>query len=616
MVVLYTSEARAQDFHDPESLSWKFRYGASDSAFSRVWESYKDDGFIPIDIEMDNGGADYSGVWQKNTDGRQWASWRRLTSDQFHDRWNEYREKGFRPIDQDAEVIDGQLRYSLIMVENKEGLNWVSNRNLTNEQFSEKFEANKGKFKPIDIDAIEVRGRMLYSIIWVENTSNQDWVELRDMTPKNYGQNFEKYSEQGYRVSDLDCYERNGNLAYAAIWEKNQPGRGWVALRQMSSQDLRNNWHKYSDQGMRIVDIEKCPSINGRGTQYAAVWRENNTRYDWKGRTDAQKALSDFAGNANIPGVGAAIIRNGKVIFQSGAGFADKDKNITAHSGTIYRLASIAKPVTGTLAYDMEEAGIIDLDDRTDTIISDLGTQHDHTVRQLLQNLSCVKHYSDGDDNGTQVQYNSSQSALNSHLGGVIKTNTWISTDCSPGAFIYSTHGYTLAGAALEIEADATFADLIKTRIADPLGLDTLRVEVRSSPDSSGERATINAGSSKVSNTQFENVSWKAGGSGMESSARDLALFGDGVLRDRYFPRATRDIMWSGGTINGQANGWDLNSGPTQASKTGSNQGSNSHIRIDIANGITVVALTNTKNPSVNTKVLTQQLLDIARANP
>lgn len=615
---LTAGAAQAQDFHDPESIAWKFRYGLSDTAYSQAWEQYKKENFIPIDIEMDNGGEDYSGVWQKNTDGRAWVSWRKLTNEQFHKNWDEYRQKGYRPIDQDAEVIGGKLLYSLIMVQNKEGLDWISNRNLTSQQFSENFAANKGKYKPIDVDAIEVDGKMLYSIIWLENKSNQGWVELRDMTPDSYGQKFEEYRQQGYRVADLDCYKRNGNLNYAAIWEKNQAGRGWAALRQMSAQSLRNNWHKYSDQGMRIVDIELCPANSGGGTEYAAVWRENEDRYDWRGRAQAEQALSAYASNSGIPGVGAAIIRNGRVIFRGGAGFADKDKNITAHSGTIYRLASVAKAVTGTLAYDLEQAGTINLDNRTDTIISGLGTQHTHTVRQLLQNTGCVKHYtSDGlDDNGTQVQYATSQAALNGHMGGAMKTNSWIIPGCSLGTRNYSTHGYTLAAAAMEIRANSSFGNLIKTRIADPLGLDTLRVEVRSSPDSSGERATINSGNTKVSQGQFENVSWKAGGSGMESSALDLALFGDGVLRNRYFPQATRDQMWSGGTGNGRANGWSLNAGATQASKGGDNQGSDSHIRIDIANGITVVALTNTNPPPVDTSALTQQLLNIALNNP
>jgi CubicO group peptidase (beta-lactamase class C family) len=184
------------------------------------------------------------------------------------------------------------------------------------------------------------------------------------------------------------------------------------------------------------------------------------------------------------------------------------------------------------------------------------------------------------------------------------------------GTYNYTTHGFGVAATAFEIQAKTTFANLIQTRIAGPLGLDTLRAEVRTSPDSSGERATINQGVAKVSDAQFENVSWKAGGSGIESSALDLALFGDGVLRNRYFPQATRDRMWSGGTANGQANGWSINTGATRVTKGGDNQGSDSHIRIDVANGITVVALTNTNPPTVETSTLTQQLLTIALANP
>ena len=78
-------------------------------------------------------------MWQKNTDGRGWASWRNLTSQQFSDVWNEYREKGYRPIDQDTAVVDGSVFYSLVMVQNKEGLGWKSSRNMTSAQFSDFF---------------------------------------------------------------------------------------------------------------------------------------------------------------------------------------------------------------------------------------------------------------------------------------------------------------------------------------------------------------------------------------------------------------------------------------------------------------------------------------------
>lgn len=310
-------------------------------------------------------------------------------------------------------------------------------------------------------------------------------------------------------------------------------------------------------------------------------------------------------------------MRNGRVVFRGGAGMSDLATDSEAHSGTVYRLASVAKAVTGTLAYDLEQDGLINLDARTNTIVPGLGSRHTHTVRQLLQNSGCVKHYV-GDDSDTQILYPSAQAALNGHLGGAIKTNSWIFSGCAPPTWNYSTHGFTIAAAALEIRAGTTFANLIQTRIAGPLGLDTLRAEIRASPDASGELATVygSDGVTKVSNRSFENVSWKAGGSGIESSALDLALFGDGVLRNRYFPKATRDRMWSGGTSNGQANGWSIDSSKLNVNKGGDNQGSDSHIRIDVANGITVVALTNTNPPSVESKVLTQQLLTIAQANP
>lgn len=362
LVILLVGSVRADDFHDPKSVGWKFRYGLSDAEYAKAWDDYKKEGYLPIDIETGDNGKTYSGVWQKNTDGRGWASWRRLTSDSFHEKWEEYSKKGYRPIDQDAELIGGELLYSLIMVENKENLKWISRRNLTNEQFSAEFAKNKGAYRPINIDAIEVNKTMFYSVIWLENKANLAWAEFRDMTPDDYGKKFTEYKDKGYRVAELACYKRDGKLNYAAIWEKNEPGRAWAALREMSATGLRNHWYKYSDQGMRVIDIAICPAESGGGSEYAAVWRENDDRYDWPGRAQAEKILAGYVANPGIPGVGAAIVRNGQVVFRGGAGFADKDKNLEAHGRTIYRLASVAKAVTGTLAYDMEQAKLLDLD--------------------------------------------------------------------------------------------------------------------------------------------------------------------------------------------------------------------------------------------------------------
>ena len=604
------------NFHDPDSTGWYFRYGLTNNGYKNAWDKYKGDGFLPIDIETDRigGNTRYAGVWQKNKDNRGWVSYRNLTSEGFHEKWAEYRDKGYRPIDQDAVVINGAVRYSLIMVENKEGLKWVSNRNLTSAEFSDKFNQYKGAYMPIDVDAVQVGGAMRYSIIWIENKSNTGWIELRDMTRAAYGQKFQQYSDQGYRVADLDCYANNGKLRYAAIWEKNQPGRAWAARREMSAKGLRNWWKKYADQGMRVIDIEVCPAPSGGGVRYAAVWRENDERYDWSGRKTVEQAMKNYVDNSDAPSVGVAIMRNGEMLFRGGAGEADTQGGVWAHGGTIYRHASIAKAITGVLAYDMEEAGIINLDDDTRDHISGLGSNHTHTIRQLVRMEGCVAHYqSDGlNDNGTQVTYSTALSALNNHMGGAIKTNSFIRNGCSMGQYNYSTHSYVLAGAALEDEGGMSFANLVKTRIADPFNLNTLRVETRTTPDPSGELAEIYGNGARVSASSFQNITWKAGGGGTESSAIDLARFGDLVLRNRYFPQATRDAMWTG-TANGQGGGWGATG--VQRWKPGGQQGSDTYIVIDTATGTTVVALVNKSSASIDSTTLANQILGIANAN-
>ncbi|MCR9138900.1 MAG: serine hydrolase [Alphaproteobacteria bacterium] len=625
----------AADIHDPQSVGWVFRYGLTDKAYNSAWKAYRKRGYIPIDIDtLQANSPRYSGVWQRNADGRKWVSFRNLTSKKFGEHWKAYSSKGYRPIDQDMDIVGGKLRYSLIMVENKEGLKWSSNRNMSDAQFTKVFNDKKGTHKPIDIDAVEANGKMLYSAIWVENKPRQDWAELRNMTPKVYGEKFKAYRDKGYRVADLDCYVRKGKLTYAAIWEKNTPGRGWGASRGMTANDLRNKWRRLSDQGMRVIDIEQCPAAKGGGTRYAAVWRENGDRLDWPGRKDSERQLLEFVGNARAPGVSAAIISNGKVIFRGGRGFADAEKEIRAHGGSIYRIASLAKSVTGALGYAMQNAGVINLNDRTDSIIEDLGSNHRHTVLDLLQNNGCIGNYSDvpGDEASDQTQYTSAQSVLTDKQNGVLASNDAIYSPCSPGNNNkYSTHGYTIAAAALEIKGKEDFPMLLRRYITSVKGttLPTLRAETRNGPDSDGELVKLYEKSDDsryrpVTAAEFENDSWKWAGGGLESSPVDFARFGNALLRNRYFPASVRSQMWNGSSANGgYGAGWNLTFAAdgtlTAVTKRGRQQAALAHVRIDPVNDIVVVAMTNGTYTSAEGSMisqLTSNLMSLASANP
>jgi len=63
-----------------------------------------------------------------------------------------------------------------------------------------------------------------------------------------------------------------------------------------------------------------------------------------------------------MPSIAVAVARDGKIIWEEGFGWADREKHIAATANTMYSLASISKPITTTGLMLLVQAGRIDLD--------------------------------------------------------------------------------------------------------------------------------------------------------------------------------------------------------------------------------------------------------------
>ena len=64
-----------------------------------------------------------------------------------------------------------------------------------------------------------------------------------------------------------------------------------------------------------------------------------------------------------VPGLSAAIVRDQRVVWSKGFGFADFEKKIPATPETLYHVASVTKPVAATLVMRLVEQGKLDLDE-------------------------------------------------------------------------------------------------------------------------------------------------------------------------------------------------------------------------------------------------------------
>jgi CubicO group peptidase (beta-lactamase class C family) len=72
--------------------------------------------------------------------------------------------------------------------------------------------------------------------------------------------------------------------------------------------------------------------------------------------------LDELRVKAHIPGLSVAIVQDGKVILAHGFGFADLEQRRPATPETAYNIASVAKPISATVALRLVELGKLDLD--------------------------------------------------------------------------------------------------------------------------------------------------------------------------------------------------------------------------------------------------------------
>lgn len=607
---LCTSTTQAAILKFDKGVQWASFRNLSSAQFSQKFQEYSDKGYLVTDFDAQPVGnsARYSMVLRKNPDNRKWALHRNLTSQEFGNRWQELADKGYRLLDFESYTINGARRYAGVWVKNKEGYAWSSKRNMTSTQYGTYFQEQKDKgFRMIDMEAYSTSNGTRYASVWVKDNTGILWAQLRNMSRATYNQEVTSRLNAGYVMVDYESYQVNGVQKYAAIWEK-RSGFAQQIRTNLTYLEFSNRWREYRDKGFRLVDFERYTTSNG--TRYGGIWIENDTRYRYSRKNTLNNLVSTFQSDNNLPGVSVAIVRNGTMLYRRGFGFADQGQGKVAHGGSIYLTASVSKVIGGTLATKLHDErrlrnGVLvnfDLNRTTRSYLTSvrksdgtfvtLPNIHTHTLAQLFAHLGCIPHYSTGPEPTIQ-HYNRSIDAL---------TQIWNSklNSCTTGTNRnYSTHAFTYIAAALERATGRRSADLVRSELAVPYGLPTMRALYAQSTIPYDYDRVRPYNSSNVATT-FSNNSWKIWGGGIESSPVDLAWFGWKVLNGNIVNANARDnVLWqrvSPNSNNGIAWGLGTSNSRQIAEHTGSWTGTRTHLRVYRNDGLVIAIMANRSN--------------------
>ena len=87
--------------------------------------------------------------------------------------------------------------------------------------------------------------------------------------------------------------------------------------------------------------------------------------------------IPDLMRRYAIPGGAVAVLRDGKLIYARGFGYADVEAKTRVQPDALFRIASVSKPVTAAAIMKLVEEGRLGLDDRAAPFIADLAPRRE-----------------------------------------------------------------------------------------------------------------------------------------------------------------------------------------------------------------------------------------------
>jgi CubicO group peptidase (beta-lactamase class C family) len=209
------------------------------------------------------------------------------------------------------------------------------------------------------------------------------------------------------------------------------------------------------------------------GVARGAVAQQATAPDRWQPVRDAAERLIRERG---VAGVAVAVAKDGKIIWEEGFGWANREKMIPVTPNTMFSLASISKPVTATGLMTLVQRGQVKLDQAANDYlgVSKLtglaGDASKASVRLVMGHMAGLPlHY--------QFFYADEATRRPPTMDETIARYGILVT--APGeTFQYSNLGYGIIDYIISRTSGQSYADFMRTRVFLPLGLTHTSVDV------------------------------------------------------------------------------------------------------------------------------------------
>jgi CubicO group peptidase (beta-lactamase class C family) len=191
-----------------------------------------------------------------------------------------------------------------------------------------------------------------------------------------------------------------------------------------------------------------------------------------------------------IPGAAVGVTYQGRLVFARGYGLADAELNLPVQPNSLFRIASISKPITAVAILKLVDEGRLDIDAKAFSLLDYLkpppGTTPDPrtaqiTVRHLLEHAAGWDRNKTFDPTGSVRWLRAAAQALGApepaSCETIIRFMLGRPLDFSPGTgYAYSNLGYCVLGRIVEKVTGQSYEAYVKSQVLQPIGISHMQV--------------------------------------------------------------------------------------------------------------------------------------------
>lgn len=198
--------------------------------------------------------------------------------------------------------------------------------------------------------------------------------------------------------------------------------------------------------------------------------------------------MKKFLADHKVPGGSLAIVKDGKVVYARGFGLADKEKKTPVQPESLFRIASISKPITAVAILKLVEEGKLKTSDKIlDILKYEPHFEGDAKFDERWNDITvaqCLAH-TGGWDRGVSYDpmFQAHRMAKSMKIDlpilpeHIIRYQIGQKLDFTPGErYAYSNFGYSLLGRVIEKLSAKPYDEYVKEEVLKPLGITAMRM--------------------------------------------------------------------------------------------------------------------------------------------